>query len=325
MADEPSITEPDLIPGSEMWERHVARKRADEAEETLAAIRKARGDEAASEEEQEAAPEEGAEASADAAPDEEQEAVPDEEQEEESPRIPKARLDEVLQQNRELKTRLEALENSAAASAAPEPAPRPQFDYVANEKAYQQAVLEGNDAKAVELRNQERQAMRDEWEWDLLQRSSESDAQAVQMAQGQSAVARAEAKWPQFDKSSPQFDEDATGTALSLIKGYVASGDYSHAEAVNLATSQVAAMNRWDEGASGGLGSALRTPPEQRSREARDKAGQARRQPPPLSGVGSGNGQAPGLTLDDISRLSDADFLKLSSTQKASLRGDELS
>ena len=95
---------------------------------------------------------------------------PEEEVEEKkAPMVPKSRLDEVLAKNKEMQKRLQDIEGKET-----EETKTPEYDFVAQEKTYQDLVLEGETEKAALLRQEIRTAEREQLMSDCLLYTSPS-------------------------------------------------------------------------------------------------------------------------------------------------------
>ena len=105
-----------------------------------------------------------------------------------APMVPKSRLDEVLAKNKAMQKKLE--EATAAEKVAAENAPK--YDFDAKEVEYQDLVLNGDTEKAVELRNEIRQAEKDQFMFEVQAKMGQTVQQNQEMTELQAKAAEIE-------------------------------------------------------------------------------------------------------------------------------------
>jgi hypothetical protein len=146
---------------------------------------------------------------------------PQAEQRQKGPMVPKQRLDEVLAKQRMLQKQVDDL----LASRSTPPAAPETYDFSAREVEYQNLVLDGQSAKAAELRQQIRQAERTQLEYDLTQRVEQKVFQSQQEMALQQAATSLEQAFPVFDRESPHFNEKITQEVVDLRDAFIVKGE----------------------------------------------------------------------------------------------------
>ena len=126
---------------------------------------------------------------------------PEEVEEPKAPMVPKSRLDEVLAKNKEMQKKLQDIESEKPAE--PEV---PAYDFVGKEKAYQDLVLEGETNKAALLRQEIRDAEKEQ----IMSEMKSQMGQTVQQdRENHELAAKAQEivdVFPIFDQNSKQYD-----------------------------------------------------------------------------------------------------------------------
>lgn len=241
--------------------------------------------------------------------------VEEEKPEEEEPKekkqnrfVPRDRLNEVLEQKRAAERRLQELEARLAQPVAIE-----QFDFDSKEKEYMSAVLEGDEAKALDIRREIRTA-------ELTAAQRVAEAQALQAktairaeAEFEAVVTKLSTDYPVFDPNAEDYNQELVDEALELQSGFVQRG-YTPADAMNRAVKYVAKMH--DLVPETEKAKAPKAEPKRGTSTVRSKLELAAAQPPMQ--VGTANADAE----PDYRTLSDADWDKLPASTIARLRGD---
>lgn len=231
-------------------------------------------------------------------------------------RIPKSRFDQVNERRKAAEQRLAELEK---AQAAANPATAGQFDFEGREKAYMEAVLDGETDKALAIRNEIRSA-----ESALLDiRLSESRAAASKSTQAElelkTTIETLQTEYPVFNGESEVFDQDVTDEALELFQGFQKQG-YDPATAMQRAVRYTVKMHDLDAPApapapAAAPEAATKAEPKASPDQVKAKLDIATQQPPIPAGRAAE--RAP-----DIAAMPEDQFDKLSKQDEAVLRGD---
>lgn len=253
-------------------------------------------------------------------------AKPQAEQRQKGPMVPKQRLDEVLAKQRALQKQVDDL---IAARAAPGTAPE-AYDFAAKEVEYQNLVLDGQSAKAAELRQQIRQAERAQLEFELTQKVEQTVVQSQQAVALQQAAASLEQAFPVFDRESPHFNEKYTQEVVELRDAFILKGENPVA-----ALSKAAKFVIREHDLAGDVDPApapaapapvapapAPAPTDELARKRAEVAGKlktAAAQPPGLAGESSASH---GEKVFDLSTLTEEEFNALPPATLKRLRGD---
>lgn len=245
-----------------------------------------------------------------------------------SAKIPKYRLDQVLNQRNELRERnawlekqLEKLIEKPATSTDSKKEEVPSFDFDSAEEEYATLLIEGEISKASKLRNKieserqkEIQRLIADIKQDSIKEAKEESNSAIEAERFSNLVSKYEAKYPFLDADSDSYNEEAIETVNALMAGYVASGK-SKTEALKLAINKVTPMYEQEESPK-----KRETLGKKRAVESIKKAAKASNsQPPKTRSVSTSS-----IDKDviDITKMSDRDFNKLTEKEKRLLRGD---
>jgi hypothetical protein len=237
--------------------------------------------------------------------------------------IPKGRFDEVNEERKELARQLAEV-TAALAAAAGKPAakaeepPAPAFDLKAAMKERIQALVSGDDDKALEL---------DERIQDYTLRRAreeakrEFDAENQQLTARQQATALAaaanemKAKYPELDDRGDAADPDAIAFVIAKRDALIAAGKAPH-EALREAADSIAKRLGFGEKSA----PTNTDPVTARLVAARERnARAAAAQPPDLGGRGDRATQAARVKVEE---MTDEEFASLSAAEKKRLRGD---
>lgn len=232
-----------------------------------------------------------------------------------NPMVPKSRLDEVLAKNRELLAQVEAERKAREARQPEAKAEDKAFDFDAKEAEYMQAVIDGEKAKALELRKEIRAAERTELQKETATATTQ-DSEAVALAK---AAAEVEKSFPQFTHGHEKYNEAATKAVVKMRDALIMQGQ-SAVEALNDAVDYVVRKFDLDE-----------TPVEDskvvdlnKKREANTakKVDAHGKQPPALKGEGERTRKAD--QQSDVELMSEEEFNALPEATKRRMRGDFL-
>jgi len=232
-----------------------------------------------------------------------------------APMVPKSRLDEVLAKNKAMQKKLQ--EATAAEKAAAENAP--EYDFDAKEVEYQDLVLNGETEKAVELRNQIRQAEKDQFMFEVQAKMGQTVQQSQEMTELQVKAAEVESTYPMLSENDPSFDADLQAEVVELRDAFMSQG-YSPADALGKATQYTIAAQKPEL-----LNPAIKTPTKkvdavvqekQQAANVSKKLEAADAQPPTMKGESKTEKKV------DLSLLSSEEFDALPAETLRRMRGD---
>ena len=133
----------------------------------------------------------------------EEEEVEKPQEPEKAPMVPKSRLDEVLAKNKKMQKQLDDIQQKEAEAQAE----APQYDFEAQEVAYQEAILDGDSAKASSIRQEIRKAEREQTMFEVQQQMGQS----ISMSQAEQELAvkaqEIQTTFAVLDENSADFDE----------------------------------------------------------------------------------------------------------------------
>ena len=231
------------------------------------------------------------------------------------PMIPKSRLDEVLAKNKVLEQERDEARAAAAANAPKPDKDAKEFDFKAQEKLYMQAVRDGEDDKALEIRDAIRAAERAELTTATRADTVEVDDQTA-MARAAAAI---EENFPQFVKGHADFNEEATNKVIAMRNALIASGS-SMVGALNEAVEFVVNKYGFDKP----LEEAKKDDKvvnldDKRKKDIQKKVDLQKKQPPDMDGEGERSRSQAEIDLDE---MSEEEFNALPETTKKRMRGD---
>ena len=235
-----------------------------------------------------------------------------------APMVPKSRLDEVLAKNKEMQKRLQDIEGKEA-----EETKAPEYDFVAQEKAYQDLVLEGETEKAAlvrqEIRSAEREQLMSEMQSNMGQ-SVQQDRELHELTQKASEIMEV---FPIFDEKSKAYDEGLTNEVMELRDAFIYQG-YGAADSLAKAT-EVTLLSKKPELLQGETAPAVDPAPtltkavQEKKQKAtvKKKVEASQAQPPEMKGESAKNKK-----VVDINVMSDDEFRALPEDTLRRLRGD---
>jgi len=235
-----------------------------------------------------------------------------------APMVPKSRLDEVLAKNKAMQKKLQ--EVTEAEQKALENAP--EYDFNAKEVEYQDLVLNGETEKAVELRNEIRNAEKEQFMFEVQARMGQTVQQSQEMTELQAKAAEIEATFPVLNENSADFDADLQAEVIDLRDAFTVQG-YSAADALAKATNYTLAAKRPDLLQPADAAPVTKANSELQTRKqtatVNKKLQAAESQPPAMKGEGS---NAKGEKKIDLSLLSSEEFDALPAETLRRMRGD---
>ena len=252
---------------------------------------------------------------ADSQPDVQQPVEEVAEVEQKAPMVPKSRLDEVLAKQKALQKQLEEMQK-AKQEVQKE---APNYDFAAKEAEYQQFVLDGESEKAVALRNEIRQAEKDQFMFEVQQQMGQTVQQSQEQQALQVKATELEQKFPVFDINSAEHDPDLLKDALELrdafmIQGY--EGPDALEKAVNLTLLQQKPTLLQEKPVEASS-EVKEVQQKQQKVKVEQKIQAAESQPPQMRGE-----SAKSSDKIDIHKLSEKEFGALPAETLKRLRGD---
>lgn len=245
-----------------------------------------------------------------------------------TPMIPKARVDEMLQKERD---RADAAERRAAEAVA-----------VKEQKAVAETIA-GLEAEASELRKQEHKALLDGNAKAAEEFSSQRDAlnrKIVRMeSQGDTTAANAKAiegirvdtiieglkaDHPALDEKSDEFDQDLVDDILDKQQGYIARERLSPAAALSKAAKYVFERRAAPAPAVDPQGLDKARTPDRKAAAVAKNVAAAAAQPASLKDAGMDSDKSGAKGLPDINKMSSDEYDALPEATKARMRGDVL-
>ena len=236
-----------------------------------------------------------------------------------APMVPKSRLDEVLAKNKEMQKRLQDIEGKETL----ETEKAPEYDFVTKEKQYQEFVLDGETEKAAILRNEIREAEKNQ----LMTEMQSKMGQTVQQDREQHELAQKASEimevFPIFDEKSKSYDEALTTEVMELRDAFIYQG-YGAADSLAKAT-EVTLLSKKPELLQGEEAPAVDPAPkltkavQEKKQKAtvKKKVEASQAQPPEMKGESTKNKK-----VVDINVMSDDEFGALPEDTLRRLRGD---
>lgn len=240
---------------------------------------------------------------------------------EEPSRVPKSRLDDVInQRNQErersqwLESQLEKLIEKGTTPVEEPDKELPPFDYDGAEEKYAEYLLEGEAGKAGKVRSLINKSRQEDMEVlinkvtaGVEEKATHKSTQALENERFDELVESYEGLYPFLDANSGKFDEDKVDMVNTLLAGYVAQGK-SKREGLKLAVNKLVPTTK-------------KTTLGNRNTKAnrKNKADASNRQPPKTRSASMKT-----RNMDDVlvSKLSEGDFGKLTLKERKILRGD---
>jgi len=232
------------------------------------------------------------------------------------PMVPKSRLDEVLAKQKALQKQLDEI-NKAKQQQVEN---APEYDFASKEAEYQQLVLDGESERAVNLRNEIRNAEKEQFMFEVQQKMGQTVQQSQEMTALQAKAAEIEAKYSVLNENSADFNVDLQTEVIELRNAFMTQG-YSPADALEKATNYTLAAKQ-----PGLFNPAPVKPVQKVDTEVQNKQKVANiskklqaadSQPPQMKGEG-----ARGEKKVDLLKLSEDEFAALPEETLRRLRGD---
>ena len=234
-----------------------------------------------------------------------------------APMVPKSRLDEVLAKNKEMQKIIDTMEEKPAENAAP------AYDFVSKEREYQNLVLDGETEKAAilreEIRNAEKEQLMSEVQ-NKMGQTVQQDREARELQQKAQEIVEV---FPIFDPQSKSFDEKLSNEVMELRDAFIYQG-YGAADSLAKAT-EVTLLSKRPELLETGE-EVSQDPAPKLNQVVQDKKAKAnvqkkvtasQSQPPQMKGESTQNKK-----VVDINVMSDDEFGALPEDTLRRLRGD---
>lgn len=248
-------------------------------------------------------------------------------------RIPLARHEELLAKERErrqaLETELSNARQGQRIAANNAEITRSEEKLLGLEEEHAQLMTDGEvkkaAAKMTEIRRLERSIIESRAELN----TQAAEARAYERVRYDMVCDRIEEAYPVLDEKHQDFDAEKSNEVLELMQGYVATGKYNRADALQKAVKVLmpAATSRQEKAVS----TDVRVDPAEVTRASRETAARnkaadaAGKQPPSLSKVGVDSDKMGGkLDAKAVIKMSQDQFAKLDDETLAKMRGDEL-
>ena len=235
-----------------------------------------------------------------------------------APMVPKSRLDEVLAKNKEMQKRLQDMEGKET-----EETKAPDYDFVTQEKAYQDLVLEGETEKAALLRQEIRTAEREQLMSEMQSKMGQTVQQDRELHELNQKASEIMEVFPIFDEKSKSYDEALTNEVMELRDAFIYQG-YGAADSLAKAT-EVTLLSKKPELLQGQEAPAVDPAPkltkavQEKKQKAtvKKKVAASQAQPPEMKGESTKNKK-----VVDINVMSDDEFGALPEDTLRRLRGD---
>ena len=235
-----------------------------------------------------------------------------------APMVPKSRLDEVLAKNKEMQKRLKDIEGKET-----EETKAPEYDFVSQEKAYQDLVLDGETEKAALLRQEIRSAEREQIMSEMQSKMGQTVQQDRETHELQKKANEIMEVFPIFDQNSKQFDEKLATEVMELrdafiYQGYGAADSLAKATEVTLLRSKPELLNVATESTQDPAPTLSKVVQEKKQQaNVQNKVTASQAQPPQMKGESTQNKK-----VVDINTLTDDEFKALPEETLRRMRGD---
>jgi len=234
-----------------------------------------------------------------------------------APMVPKSRLDEVLAKNKEMQKIIDTMEEKPAENAAP------AYDFVTKEREYQNLVLDGETEKAAVLREEIRNAEKEQLMSEVQNKMGQTVQQDREARELQQKAQEIVEVFPIFDPQSKSFDEKLSNEVMELRDAFIYQG-YGAADSLAKAT-EVTLLSKKPELLEAGE-EVSQDPAPKLNQVVQDKKAKAnvqkkvtasQSQPPQMKGESTQNKK-----VVDINVMSDDEFGALPEDTLRRLRGD---
>jgi hypothetical protein len=253
----------------------------------------------------------------------------EEESDKDEQKIPRARLNQVIEQRNKERDRVEWLEDQLEKMIEREPVkeevkeePVVQYDFDEAEGKYIELILEGETADAAKLRREinKENSLEVDRRIEKAQKSATEEAIQTTTASREkerfdTMVENYENKYDFLNAESDDYNEEAVDTVNTLMTGFM-SQDMSQSKALKKAVERIAPVyDKEPEKKTLGGKKRKTTPADDRKRNAKA----SKQQPPKTEGKGSKTRDMDSLNIET---MTDNEFNSLTDKEKKVLRGD---
>jgi len=234
-----------------------------------------------------------------------------------APMVPKSRLDEVLAKNKKMQKQLNDIQQQEAEAAAE----APKYDFAVKEAEYQQLILDGESAKAVDLRSEIRKAEKEQLMFEVNQQMGQTVQRSQAEQELQAKAAEIATTFSILDENSADFNQELTQEVLELRDAFITQG-YAPSDSLARATEYTLAAKKPEllKPAEAKAATQTKNLNEKRQKTTvKKKMAAAKAQPPKLKGEGASKH---GDSSPDINVLSDDEFGALPEDTLKRMRGD---
>lgn len=234
-----------------------------------------------------------------------------------APMVPKSRLDEVLAKNKEMQKIIQDMEEKTPETETP------KYDFVAQEKKYQDLVLEGETEKAALLREEIRNAEKEQLMSEMQSKMGQTVQQDRETRELQQKAEEIVEVFPIFNPQSKTYDEKLSNKVMELRDAFIYQG-YGAADSLAKAT-EVTLLSERPDLLQGGE-EVTQDPAPKLNKVVQEKKAKAnvskkvaasQSQPPQMKGEATQNKK-----VVDINVMSDDEFGALPEETLRRLRGD---
>ena len=236
------------------------------------------------------------------------------EEKQKSPMVPKSRLDEVLAKQKALQKQLD----EQTAKQAEIQAQAPEYDFDAKELEYQQLVVDMEPEKAAALRQEIRQAEKEQMMFEVQQQMGQTVQQSQEAVELQATAKVIQEQYPALDENSADYNEDIANEVIGLRDAFIVQG-YQASDALTKATGYVMGANQPAVQEAPQTKSNVQTIQKKKTATVKKKIEASQSQPPELKG--QGNAERGEGTID-LNALSEDEFNALPEETLRRLRGD---
>jgi len=237
---------------------------------------------------------------------------------EKAPMVPKSRLDEVLAKQKALQKQLDDFKKAQESTKKD----APKYDFAAKETKYQELVLDGKLQEATALRNEIRNAEREQILFEVQQKTDQTVQQSQEVTALQVKANEIQERYTVFDQNSADYDENLLREAVELRDAYMVQG-YSGPDALEKAVNITLTMQRPDllnPTPTKTADSNVALLKERKSKAAISKNIEASKsQPPAMKGESASSRESKAV---DLNKLSESEFNALPEETLRRLRGD---
>jgi len=270
--------------------------------------------------------------------DDDEEEDEEDEGDEEEARIPRSRLNQVINEREAERERsawleeqnerlIELLTTSQGTVQEAPPAPKePPYDFDGKEEEYAELIIDGETAKAAKLRNEITAAREKQLTEQIRAAKEEASSDAYTKAEAareedrfQKAIQSSIESYDFLDDASDAYDERAVTAVNAMMQGNIAGG-MTKSKALQEAVAELGPLYAKklgikEEPKKESLG-------KKRTKTARKKAAKASQQQPPATKRAAKGKASRDLDTLDLAKMSESEYNKLTLRERKALRGD---